>query len=153
MWKLQPSWEKTHPLFQQHPSKSWGPAEAPFLKMWLEVHPTLAEREGGCTLWASYLHTYSWHGILLWYILLFIISYKLSEIMRNYSNSSRINFKNLERYHWQCVKFCKKEFAKSLSKSAWLTKRVLISRNCKKTYFIILSIHYFWKSKLRKEKN
>ena len=113
--------------------------------------PPVAEREGRCTLWASYLHTYSWQGILLWYILLFIISSKLSEIMRNYSNSSS-NFKNLERYHWQCVKFCKKEFAKSISKSAWLAKRVLISRNCKNTYFIILSNIIFKKVNLGKRR-
>ena len=45
--KIGPFWKKSPPLSQQPPSKSWVPLKPPFLKIWLEVQPSPAEREGG----------------------------------------------------------------------------------------------------------
>ena len=40
MWKLQPPWKKSIP------SKSWGPIQAPLLKIWLEVQPPPQQKGG-----------------------------------------------------------------------------------------------------------
>ena len=45
--------EKATPSFPAISSKRWGPVNPRFLKIWLEVQPSLPTAEGwmGCTLW------------------------------------------------------------------------------------------------------
>ena len=50
MWKLQPRWKKSPPLFQQHPLKVEVLSSHPFSKVWLEVQPP-PPAERGYTVW------------------------------------------------------------------------------------------------------